>query len=124
MLQEVRHTQQFSNEPFRRWFCDSMFDLIVWYTPDSNISGFQLCYNKGSDEHVLTWQKDTGFSHNRIDDGENRGARHKMTPILVPDGTFEKDNVIDLFERESKALDSDLVEIVTEKIKKYPHGKD
>ncbi len=124
MLQEVTQTQQFSGEPFRRWFSDSMFDLIVWYAPDNKISGFQLCYNKRADEHALTWNKDTGFSHNKIDDGESRSGRHKITPVLVPDGTFNKDNVLALFQEESKALDSDLVEIVTKTIKKYPQGKD
>jgi hypothetical protein len=101
-----------------------MFDLIVWYTPDNSIMGFQLCYGKGVDEHALTWSEGKGFSHNRIDDGEDCPASHKMTPILVPDGIFEKDNVLALFQKESKAIDPELVRIVTETIKKYPQGKE
>ena len=122
MLKEVRKTRQIPNEPFRRWFSDKTFDLIVWYDPDNTIMGFQLCYRKGIDEHALTWLRGKGFSHNRIDDGEGRPARHKMTPLLALDGTFEKNHVLALFENESKEIDPEIVGIVTEMIKRYPQA--
>ena len=123
MLKEARETRQIPNEPFRRWFSDNMFDLIVWYTKDNSIMGFQLCYRKGMDEHALTWLKGKGFSHKRIDDGEGRPAEYKMTPVLVPDGAFDRDNVLAEFERVSGALDPDIVSVVTQSMRNYPHGR-
>jgi len=124
MLEEIKQTRQISGDPFRRWFSDNTFDLIVWYDPTDSITGFQLCYCKGMNEHALTWREGKGFSHNRIDDGEGRPASPKMTPILVPDGTFDKDNVLALFQEKSKTIDPALAEVVTEAIKKYPQGKE
>ena len=124
MLEETRQTRQIAGEPFRRWFSDRIFDLIVWYASDNEIIGFQLCYREGTDEHALTWLQGKGSTHKRIDDGEGRPARSKMTPILVPDGTFDRDSVLALFQKESKSLDCELVEIVTETINRYPEGKE
>ena len=121
MLQEIEQTKQISSEPFRRWFSDRVIDLIVWYSPDKSvIVGFQLCYRKGIDEHALTWLQGKGFSHNRIDDGEGRPAGHKMTPILLPDGTFEKDSLLTDFEEASREIDPEVVRAVGEMIKRYP----
>ena len=112
--------RQIPGDPFRRWFSDDIFDLIVWYTPGNMIMGFQLCYRKGIDERALTWLKGKGFSHDRIDDGEGRIPHHKMTPILVPDGTFKKYDVLARFEKESREIDPDVVRVVTRMIKQYP----
>lgn len=124
MLQEVKHVRQIPGEPFRRWFTDNMFDLIVWHDPDHHVTGFQLCYREDADHKALTWQRDSGFTHKRVDDGEGRPFRPKMTPILVPDGVFERDHVLTLFENESKEIDPDVVSIVTRIIKKYPSSHD
>ncbi len=121
MLQEVKHVSQIPGEPFRRWFCDDVFDLIVWHDQDHSITGFQLCYHKGVDQRALTWQDDTGFTHERVDDGERgRPFRAKMTPILVPDGIFERDHVLRLFEKECKEIDPEIVSVVTEVMRQYP----
>lgn len=120
MLQETKGTSQLPGEPFRRWFSDETFDIIVWYTDNKDIMGFQLCYREALDQKALTWFKGKGFTHKRVDDGEGRPFRHKMTPILVPDGIFERDHVLELFEERSKAIDPEVVRIVTQTIKKYP----
>jgi hypothetical protein len=57
MLSEVRDVRQ---DPggVRRWWNDESFDLIVWYdTAGGAIRGYQLCYNRGADEHALTWTR-------------------------------------------------------------------
>jgi len=123
MLQEVEHARQIPGEPFRRWFTDSESDLILWYdAPGGAVTGFQLCYNKGHDEHALTWVEDAGFTHRRIDDGEGRGGHHKMTPVLLPDGVFDSNSVLAFFARESREIDPAVVEFVTAKIRAYPEG--
>ena len=91
MLSEINDVKQIENEGYRRWFSDNYFDLIIWYG-DEKIIGFQLCYDKQGSERSLTWIKNRGFSHNKIDDGEKPGHT-KMTPILVADGVFDKEKI-------------------------------
>ena len=119
MLVELKDVKQNDDEDFRRWFADDYFDLIVWYDRNKNISGFQLCYNKEEDERSLTWKKNIGFSHNKIDDGDRPGQA-KMTPVLVPDGTFAKHPVADKFKEKSKEIDSDTADFVYKTILLYP----
>lgn len=120
MLRELNPTRQIPHEPIRKWFMGDALDLIVWFAQDDEIIGFQLCYSKGSDEHALTWWKRKGFSHDKIDDGEGRLDNQKMTPILEPDGTFDKEMLVALFQEKSTELDSGLVQFVTRKLEEYP----
>ena len=84
MLREVNEVQQVPGEPRRRWFASEALDLIVWEDADRRVTGFQLCYRVDDDEKALTWRAGRGFTHNRVDDGEGRPARHKMSPVLGP----------------------------------------
>ena len=120
MLTETHRVKQFGDEQTRRWFSDKNCDLIVWYKPDKNILGFQLCYKSGTHEKALTWLKDKGYSHDRIDDGEGKILTYKMTPILVPDGTFEKEQILAIFKKESGEIDPELKNLVYQKISEYP----
>lgn len=121
MLREITPARQVSDEPPRRWFAGNALDLIVWYSASGEIQGFQLCYSKGHDEHALTWWKGKGFFHDRIDDGEGRPDDQKMTPILLPDGSFDKERVISQFRDNSAEIDQELVQFVVRTIEGYPH---
>ncbi|MEJ2640071.1 MAG: hypothetical protein P8010_10885 [Desulfosarcinaceae bacterium] len=121
MLREVQKTRQITGEPYRRWFSDETFDLIVWYDASEKIIGFQLCYRAWPDEKALTWLRGEGFSHNRIDQGEGRPDHHKMTPILLPDGEFEAGRVLQQFLAAGTDLDPEVVGIVTRALKHYPN---
>ncbi len=123
MLIEKHKVRQSGDGRIRRWFSDRRFDLIVWYKGDENISGFQLCYKSGHDEKALTWFKDKGFSHDRVDDGEGNMVTHKMTPILVPDGAFDRDGILALFRNESGEIDPSVSAFVWERISAYPGNK-
>ena len=120
MLQEVKHVRQIQGEPFRRWFSDDRFELFVWHGSDNQVIGFQLCYREGSDQKALTWQQDSGFTHNRIDDGEGGAMCSKMTPILLPDGAFDYDHILALFEKACGELDPQLARLVTRTMREYP----
>jgi len=120
MLKEAENTRQIPCESYRRWFSDKTCDLIVWYSADKSIRGFQLCYKDGSCERALTWFKDLGYSHNRVDSGEDTSLQYKMSPILIPDGTFNKENVLRLFTKKSKAIDQEVTRFITNIIKHYP----
>ena len=119
MLREKRHVRQIKGEPRRRWFSDDFFDLIVWYDADDSIVGFQLCYQKTGDARALTWFRESGFRHERIDDGESRPAGHALTPVLVPDGVFDRDGILRQFRDASAEVDETVVQLVCEKLQGY-----
>lgn len=119
MLKEEKNVRQYQGEGRRRWFYDNYFDLITWHDAKDDISGFQLCYDKGGSERVLTWQKSKGYSHNKIDDGEVPGE-HKKTPILVVDGKFNKSAIAEKFGRDSKEIDKNIAKFVYKKLLHHP----
>jgi hypothetical protein len=119
MLSEIRDARQIRGEGFRRWFTDDYFDLIVWYDDEKALTGFQLCYDKQNRERALTWTREHGFQHNRIDAGEIPGHA-KMTPVIVADGEFAAAPVATLFKRASASIDADIAQLVHETILRYP----
>ena len=92
MLREIRDVKQIPGEPARRWFSDEDFDLIVWTDPEHEMIGFQLCYGKGSEQKALTWLKEEGYQHSRIDDGDNPG-KMKASPVLEANGHFDREGI-------------------------------
>lgn len=91
MMIENKNVRQIENENHRRWFSDEYCDLILWEDKNGNILMFELCYGKDADEHVLTWTQPDSHLHLRVDDGEGRAGRHKMTPVYLTDGYFDKE---------------------------------
>jgi len=124
MLIELSKTRKHKNEDYNRWFSDKYFDLIVWYdSAKTMIVGFQLCYDKLGQERALTWHKDRGYTHNKIDDGEGLPGQSKMSPILVNDGIFSKDIIKETFKWESRQIDAKIADFVYETIDRYPNNK-
>jgi hypothetical protein len=122
MIEEVT-TGQRRDDPRRRWFADDYFDLIVWINDGSDITGFQLCYDRGRTERAITWTSDGGYSHNRIDEGEANPAKNQ-SPILLSDGPFPADEVIERFEEASRAIDQRISRFILKKLRQYrdPRG--
>lgn len=121
MLEERSGVRQVEGEGYRRWFSDRYFDLIVWYTDEAQeeIVGFQLCYDKPGRERAVTWRKDEGFSHNLIDDGE-RPFSSKMSPLLVEDGIFDRDGILENFKEAAGNIDPDLEAFIHIVLTEYP----
>lgn len=119
MLSEIRNARQVEGEGFRRWFTDEYFDLIVWYGNDRRLIGFQLCYDKQERERALTWTREHGFQHNRIDSGEVPG-HSKMTPIIIADGAFNRDPVGERFRQASANIDPVIAAFVSDTMRNYP----
>ena len=94
-------------------------DLIVWYTSDGGtIRGFQLCYEKQTSQHALTWLSGSGYNHSRVDDGEATGEIGlKQTPILVEDGTFDPRRLEIRFRAEAASVDPQIVALVCERLR-------
>ncbi len=120
MLQELENPRQIPEEPKRRWFTNDFFDLIVWSDKSGKIIGFQLCYQKGTEEKAITWLSNAGFSHKSVDDGESRPGRTKMTPILLPNGEFNKKMVVNFSLERSREIDTEVVNFVYDKLSEYP----
>lgn len=102
----------------RRWIADDFFDLIVWYRPDASVHGFQLCYDKGRDERALTWLVGRGFSHSRIDPGDDLPTEHR-SPVLLLGGTFPAALVIAEFRARSRALSPAIRRLVLSRLREY-----
>ena len=118
-LTELADVQQHPGRPRRRWFRSSNEDLIVWYADNGSIVGFQLCYDRKHTERALTWKKDRGYSHDRVDDGEAVGLAHKRTPILVADGEFDASVVLERFLEAARAVPRDIVDFVSARLREY-----
>lgn len=121
MLQE-RKARQIRGESKRRWFSDSEWDLIVWQDSAGSVVGFQICYDRTLDEHALTWNRDSGFAHQRIDDGEDRLLHHKQSPILVSDGEVDIRELTSAFVEKSRSMDPELARFIRVQLKRYSSG--
>jgi hypothetical protein len=115
MLREMSNVRQALEEPRRRWFADDYFDLIVWLGNSGEFTGFQLCYDKSGDEHALTWHKETGFNHHRVDSGELQRP-YKAPPILAADGVLDFGSLTHLFQQRSRKMDQLVARFVLDKI--------
>jgi hypothetical protein len=117
MLQES-YGRKYSDERRRRWFSDEDCDLIIWSGHDGAISGFQLCYDKQTSERALTWRREVGFSHERVDSGETNPAKNQ-SPVLVPDGLCPIAKITEQFLSQSKKIDPIIRYFVATKLREY-----
>ncbi len=119
MLREIINPKQYPEEGFRRWFTDDYFDLIVWYRNDrKTIVGFQLTYDKERNERALTWMSTGSYTHMGIDDGEITGG-YKRTPVLVADGAFDKNRIVEKFKKAAGNMDKDIASLVYKRLTQY-----
>lgn len=114
MLREIRHVRQ---EPgrHRRWFHDDGFELVVWQASSGGIEGFQICYATQLEERALTWRREQGFSHARVDGGDTSPLKNQ-TPILLPDGAVPWAELMAQFRERSDALDAGLRELILQRL--------
>ena len=119
-LVEIPDCLQVPDEPARRWFSSTDLDLIVWFSDIKKILGFQFCYTGISGKYALTWSEDEGYHHNRIDEGEGRAGKAKMSPLLLPHGPFDKDKALVQFETQCHTIDPDISKKVLQSLAAYP----
>ena len=120
MLKEYQQVRQIAGEAKRRWFNDEYFDLIIWLSADDEIVGFQLCYDIARRHRALTWRQESGFTHNRIDDGENRPGKVKASPILVSNGLFDAAQIAARFQQASTQMEQQICDFIYQKLSQYP----
>jgi len=105
MLREITAVRQDEPSLVRRWFQDEYFDLFVWLTQEGKVSAFQLGYDRARQERVLSWSEARGFSHTRVDAGEDTPFQ-SMTPLLVPGGSCPIRTLLRELERRSASLEA------------------
>ena len=119
MLKEFPNLRQYE-DGFRRLFLDEFFELYLWYeAKDGELTGFQLNYSVRDDPHALTCSIDCSCTHARIDEGEDAPGSYKSTPILVGDGNFDKDTVLERFRTASHALEPKIRNLVLKAVQGY-----
>jgi hypothetical protein len=120
MLYEIKRARQVPGEGFRRWFTDADHDLVVWYPQrgSQEIVGFQFAYDKQTNEHALTWTRERGFEHHRIDAGEKPG-QFNASPILVADGLPDPGRLAERFKQVATNLDAGLYQFIVDKLASY-----
>jgi hypothetical protein len=121
-MREIPDVEQVPGEPRRRWFFSHEQDLIVWFGADGAPVGFQLAYGKYRHERALRWKAGKGFTHDAVDDGE--GGVVKQAAILVQDGYFDANAVLERFVTLSRELPPDIVAFVAGKLKAHPNFAD
>ena len=119
MLYEIKDIDQKDKDLRRKWFYDDKMDLLVWLYENNEVYGFQLCYIKGQEKHALTWFSEKGYSHNKVDESDNKIGRRRGTPLLVSDGIFDPHKLGESFKNKSKDLDINLSNFIYDKIINY-----
>jgi hypothetical protein len=121
-MQEFRKIRQ-DRSGFKRYFYDDTLDLYVWYDcQGGKITGFQLVYDKKTVPRALTWIKDKGFRHNKIEGDDS--SYFIQTPILVADGIFNTKKVAELFLEHGKGIDEDISSLVLATVQQYDPNLD
>ena len=92
---------------------------MVWFSKNLVVIGFQMSYEYEGKEKVLTWDYQHGFTHNNVDHGEGEPLRYKASEILVPNGVFPKETVVELFQEQCQKMDPKIAPFVLECLKTY-----
>jgi hypothetical protein len=118
MLREIPGVRQDKPGLMRRWYQDEFFDLYTWHAPDGVLVSFQLCYDVRGRERAISWHREHGFSHNRIE-GDGGAGRMRGTPLLVAGGRFPHRVVRERFVRQAATLDAATRKAILDKIREY-----
>lgn len=119
-MKEWLGVRQIPGEPRRRWFASGEFDLIVWFSGDEEITGFELCYDKTGTERSIKWSRTRGYSHMAVDDGEHRPGKYKQTPIMLQDGMFDARAVYLSFLEASRSLPREISDFILHALEQHP----
>jgi hypothetical protein len=121
-MREIAGVNQDTPGQEKKWFTDDDYwDLYVWKDPSGEITGIQLCYSKNSFERSLTWIKGVKYTHMGVtgDYGDYDEDSRLASPILVPDGIFDKAHILKRFTQDGDRIDKEIFDFVADKIRSY-----
>lgn len=119
---EIKAVRQIRRELRRRWFTSNTMDLVVWCDASDIPVALQFCYDKGLTERALSWNREQGYSHRAVDDGESAAGLVKATPLLGANVALDILYVDQLFHQFSDHLPIDIRHFVSGKIKEYSYA--
>ena len=122
MLTEIGHVRQIQGDYFRRIFADRNLDIVIWYKPDKTIHGFQVSYDLARRERALTWTESRGFSHTRVDTGEDSPLSNR-SPVLIEDPDFDAARLWSAFDISAQNLPSREKRLMQRKLREYGRKK-
>jgi hypothetical protein len=118
MLREIPGVRQDRPNLKRRWYQDDFFDLYTWHAADGLLISFQLCYDIRGRERALSWHREHGFSHNKVDGGDG-GRLGRMSPLLVGGGPFPHRFVRERFAGSAAILDHPTRDLIIDKMREF-----
>jgi len=118
MRREILPLRQDNPRLRRRWFQDEFFDLCTGQSAAGTLVRLQPCYDVRGRERALTWSKEGGFAHNRVDSGDAFAGR-PMTPLLVAAGQFPRQFVRARFLRAAASLDDSTRNFILDKMREF-----
>lgn len=117
MLREIGYIKQTSGQPFRRWFNDELLDLFVWQEEGGRITGFQLCFDKETDERALTYSEAGGYSLDNVHAEES--SLDMGSPVLRRGVELPFPHLLALLAERGVGIDARVLRYVTEKLEAY-----
>src|SRR6187431_1851269 len=97
--------RRFSNDLDKSFTADNYMDLVVWYDPNGEVHGFQLCYDRHDNPRAVTWTRVRGFSHCVVQPYGSTGLDFGMSPVLESTNEFPWSAVLREFNERSAGLD-------------------
>lgn len=114
-LREVGEGRQREGEPPRRWYTCAEADLTVWFEPDDTPCRFQFCWEKGHDEHVVSWDTRHGLWTGKVDDGD-LAEPYKASPLLIQKSGVDLGAAATTFEHLSAGVDATVRDFVLQRL--------
>ena len=118
MLREIGYIKQTPGQLFRRWFNDELLDLFVWQEEGGRITGFQLCFDKETDERALTYSEANGYSLHNVHTEES--SLDMGSPVLRRGAELPFPHLLALLAERGAGIDSRVFRYVMEKLEAYP----
>ena len=103
MLRELKNIRQIDGERQRRWFADDEMDLILWFSPEKRLDGFEICYDKLGGTRTITWK------NIRTRDGT-------MKSVLMAENAFERKRIKDMLAERSGNLEQNLRQFILDRL--------
>lgn len=119
MFIEIATRRTHSQGYRRRWFQSASMDLYTWQDESDVFMGFQLAYDRRADQRAITWIRDRGYFHSRVDE-DIRGLI-ASTPFLQPAGGFDAHRIHADFLKSAAGLDAGVALFVSRKLRAYLH---
>lgn len=117
MLREIGYIKQTPGQLFRRWFNDELLDLFVWQEEGGRITGFQLCFDKDTDERALSYSEAEGYSLHNVHTEES--SLDMGSPVLRRGAELPFPHLLALLTERGAGIDPRVFRYVREKLEAY-----